>query len=299
MVLLQRILANGLAGRKPCRALCRRAAEAPPKDRRPGAGRGRRVVYSRPLFDPDHWKARPMADSSSLAIATNIVTAPSEAFAALKERPNFLLPLLLLIVGFSAVSFLYVNEVDIGWLMEQQMQYGAQVSGAQQTEAQRELAIVAAMKIPRSVYGVIAAVGTSFYLLLVLFVVAVYYTGVSFVSSDGVRLKQWFSLLCWCALPQLLGIIAQLVNLGINDARFMTQDALNPLSFGNLLSIDRTGKTILQRVLLGIDVTAIWTLVLSIIGYQALAKSSIVKAAIVVLAPLVIIVAIGTLVALR
>jgi hypothetical protein len=55
----------------------------------------------------------------------------------------------------------------------------------------------------------------------------------------------------------------------------------------------------LQRVLLGIDVTVIWTLVLSILGYQAFTKSSIVKAATVVLAPLAIIVVIGTLIALR
>jgi Yip1 domain len=236
-----------------------------------------------------------MADTSSLAIATNIVTSPSEAFAALKERPRFLLPLLLLIVGYAAVSFLYINKVDLGWLIEQQMQ----LSGSDVPAAQREQAIEAATKISPLFYGAIGAVGTCFYLLLVTFIVAVYYTGVSFVSGDGVRLKQWFSLICWCALPAVLGVIAQIVNLSINDARFMPQDAINPLSFGNLLSIDRTGKTILQRVLLGIDITVIWTLVLSILGYQAFTKGSIVKAAAVVLAPLAIIVVIGTLIALR
>lgn len=235
-----------------------------------------------------------MADTSSLAIATNIVTSPSEAFAALKERPRFLLPLLLLILGYSAVSFLYINKVDLGWLMEQQLQLG----GADLPAAQREEAIERATSISPAFYGVIGAVGTSFYLLLVTFLVAAYYTGVSFVSGDGVRLKQWFSLILWCALPSVLGLIAQIVNLSVNDARFMPQDAINPLSFGNLLSIDRTGRTILQRVLLGIDVTVIWTLVLSILGYQAFTKSSIVKAATVVLAPLAIIVVIGTLIAL-
>jgi Yip1-like protein len=239
--------------------------------------------------------APPMADTSSLAIATNIVTSPSEAFAALKERPRFLLPLLLLIVGYSAVSFLYINKVDLGWLMEQQLQLG----GADLSAADREVAIERATSLSPVFYGVIGAVGTSFYLLLVTFLVAAYYTGVSFVSGDGVRLKQWFSLILWCLFPSILGLIAQIVNLSINDARFMPQDAINPLSFGNLLSIDRTGKTILQRVLLGIDVTVIWTLVLSVLGYQAFAKSSIVKAAIVVLAPLAVIVVIGTLLALR
>jgi hypothetical protein len=51
--------------------------------------------------------------------------------------------------------------------------------------------------------------------------------------------------------------------------------------------------------LLGIDVTAIWSLVLQVLGYQSFSKSSFVKAAMVVLGPLALIVVIGTLLALR
>ena len=79
--------------------------------------------------------------------------------------------------------------------------------------------------------------------LLVLFLTALYYTIVSFVTHDGMKLKQWFALCCWCTLPSVLGLVAQLVNLSVNDARFMIQDTINPLSFGNLLSIERTGAT--------------------------------------------------------
>ncbi len=113
------------------------------------------------------------------------------------------------------------------------------------------------------------------------------------------KLKQWFALLCWCALPQVLGIIAQLVNMVVNDPRFMLQDQINPLAFGNLLSIDRTGAPIVQRILLGIDITAIWTLVLQVLGYQSFTKKSFVKSAVVVLAPLALVVVIGSLLALR
>jgi hypothetical protein len=113
-----------------------------------------------------------------------------------------------------------------------------------------------------------------------------------------VKLKQWFALLCWCTLPQAFGIVAQLVNMAINDPRFMLQDSINPLSFGNLLSIDRTGTPIVQRILLGIDVTAIWSLVLQVLGYQSFSKSSITKSAAIVLAPLALIVVVGTLFAL-
>jgi hypothetical protein len=119
------------------------------------------------------------------------------------------------------------------------------------------------------------------------------------VTGDGVKLKQWFTLICWCALPQVLGIIAQLVNMTVNDPRFMLQDQINPLAFGNLLSIDRSGAPMVQRILLGIDITAIWTLVLQVLGYQSFTKSSYVKSAAVVLGPVALVVAIGTLLALR
>jgi hypothetical protein len=96
----------------------------------------------------------------------------------------------------------------------------------------------------------------------------------------------------------VFGMLAQLVNLTVNDARFMPQDALNPLSFGNLLSIDRAGATILQRILLGIDITAIWGLVLSVLGYQSWTGSSMVKAVAIVLGPLAAIVTISTVLTL-
>ena len=236
-----------------------------------------------------------MADSSYVALATNIITAPSEAYLALKERPRVLLPVLVLLIGFSVVSFYFLSHVDMGFFLDNQLRSG----NANITDAQREQAVAAAAKIPPLVYGALGAFSSSFFIFLIIFLVACYYTVVSFVTGDGVKLKQWFALLCWCALPQVLGIVAQLVNMIVNDPRFMLQDQINPLAFGNLLSIDRTGAPMVQRILLGIDVTAIWTLVLQILGYQSFTKSSYVRSAAVVLGPIALIVVVGTLLALR
>jgi len=237
-----------------------------------------------------------MADTSTLAIATNIFTSPNQAFAAIKERAPLLLPVLLLILSFSTVNVLYVSRVDMGWLIDQQLQTAGTT---QLTAEQREQAVNAATRLPKAVYGVAGAVGTTLAVFLFLLIGALYYTGVSFATGDGVRLKQWFALSCWCTLPSMLGAVAQIVNLLVNDPRFMPSDAINPLSFGNVLSIDRTGVTILQRVLLNIDFTALWGIALSVLGYQAFTKSSIVKSAAVVLGPPVAIVLIWTLLALR
>jgi hypothetical protein len=236
-----------------------------------------------------------MTNTSSLAVAANIFTSPNEAFAVLKATPRAWLPILVLIVGSTWISFTYIYAVDLGWLIETQLQMGG---GAALTDAQREEAVTASLRLSPTVYGAIGAVSSSVIVLLVLFLTALYYTGVSFVTHDGVKLKQWFALACWCTLPMVFGMLAQLVNLTVNDARFMPQDALNPLSFGNLLSIDRAGATILQRILLGIDITAIWGLVLSVLGYQSWTGSSMVKAVAIVLGPLAAIVTISTVLTL-
>jgi len=51
--------------------------------------------------------------------------------------------------------------------------------------------------------------------------------------------------------------------------------------------------------MLGLDVTLIWSLVLQVIGYQSFTNKSYATSAAVVLGPIALIVAIGTLLALR
>jgi hypothetical protein len=99
----------------------------------------------------------------------------------------------------------------------------------------------------------------------------------------------------WCALPILLGLVASIVNIFISDARFMLQEDINPLSFNNLLSIDTEGFSTLQRILASLDLSTVWSLALTIIGYQTWTQRSIYKAAGIVLGPFVVIFGIAML----
>jgi Yip1 domain len=228
-----------------------------------------------------------MAEYSSLAIAANVFTSPNEAFAAIKERPKFLLPLVLLLAMQAITSLAYINSVDLGWFMDTQLQ----ASSAELTEAQREQAAAAAARVSPMVYGAIGAVSSAVVLVVVLLLTASYYTGVSFATNDGIKFKQWFSFACWCTLPAVLGVLASLINVLAADARFMPQTELNPLSFGNLLSIDVTGKSAAERILLSLDPTTVWALTIAVLGYHAWTNRSIVKAAAIVLGPLAVILA--------
>jgi hypothetical protein len=235
-----------------------------------------------------------VVSNSFFAVAVNVFTAPAEAFAAIKERPRVLAPLLLMLCAYAAMSYLYVNRVDLGWLVEHQLE----TSGAQVTAEQRAQAVENMARIPKPLYGALGAGGTALAIAIVIALSALYYTGVSFVRGDGVKYKEWFSLICHCMLPTLFGILAQIVHLFVVDARFMPQEQLNPLSFRMLFDIRGEGLPMVQRTLLSLDPTTLWSVALSVLGYQTFAKASTAKAAAIVLAPIVVIVAIATVVAM-
>jgi hypothetical protein len=191
------------------------------------------------------------------------------------------------------VSFVYLSVVDLPWMMDQQL-----AASGNLTEEQRAQAVDAALQISPTVYGAIGAVTSAIAILAIFALIALYYTGVSFATNDGIRFGQWFALLAWCSLPIVLGQIASLVNLLVNDSRFLPQTQLNPLSFSSLLAIDPQGASVVERILLQLDVTTLWGTVLQILGYQAFTQRSFVRATIVVLGPLALIVLIASLAAL-
>jgi len=234
-----------------------------------------------------------MAQTSSAAVLSNIFTAPQAAFAAIKERPSPWLPLILLMIGIFAVQYSYMQAVDLPWLIDQQLQAAGNL-----TDEQRSQAVDGATRLPTSVLGAVQGLSGAIGILIIYALVALYYTGVSFATHDGVKYGQWFSLIAWCSLPGVLGMLASFVNLMVSDARFMPAEQLNPLSFGSLLALDPQGATIVERILMSLDVTVLWTTVLQILGYQAFTQRSIAKSTIVVLGPLALIVLVASLAAL-
>lgn len=234
------------------------------------------------------------ATPSSLTLLTNVITAPAQAFATLKERPTVWLPLTIVLALYCLVSYTYTVSVDLPWLVEQQLQQAPNL-----TSAQRDQAIQAVARVPAAVYGAIGAGSSAAIIAIVFALTALYYKAVSFATGDGVQYRRWFALAAWCAVPIAFGVLASLVHVLSADARFMRQEELNPFSFGNLLGVDFAGVTRFHRFLLSLDVTAVWSIVLSIVGYQTFTKRSLALSAVIVLGPLAVIVAIGALLSLR
>lgn len=234
-----------------------------------------------------------MTEQSAIATAINVITAPGEAFGSIRERPRPMFPLALILTGLIAVTVLYINSVDLGWYIEQQLR--ASPASTQMSEQQ----IVEAADQASGSPGFIAAVGSfssSLIVVAIYTLFALYLWAVSSFAKHGIQFRQAFGLMCWSALPGLLGFIASIVNLIANDATFMPQHLINPLSFGALFGVDAeqaAAAGAAGQVMLGLDITFIWSALLLILGYQAWSGKSLGIAASIVLAPYILLIGLG------
>ena len=71
------------------------------------------VMIASPACDAAHLSAQECPVSHLI----DIYLQPGKAFAGLKERPSFLLPLALSLVLSGAMTFLYFKNVDYDWYL--------------------------------------------------------------------------------------------------------------------------------------------------------------------------------------
>jgi len=55
---------------------------------------------------------------NNIALTVALATAPSTAFAELRERPRFWFPLLLVVFTTAGLNYWYYGIVDIEWLKD-------------------------------------------------------------------------------------------------------------------------------------------------------------------------------------
>ncbi|TDJ45175.1 MAG: hypothetical protein E2O51_05460 [Gammaproteobacteria bacterium] len=226
-----------------------------------------------------------MAEKQLLLTAVNIIAAPREALETLRLKPTVLLPLVAIIIVNIAVVFTYYSQVDLTWTLESSLQNASE----DMTLRQREAASRAVENLSPMAVGSIAAVSGSLFLTLWFFLNAAYLAGVSLLTDDGFKLKHWFAMICWCALPIVFGYAASLANLFLSDATFLRPDRINPLSFSSLLDLDSAADSGMRQSVQSLDITTIWSMVLGVYAYQLWTQRNLFKSALIVLAPAILI----------
>ncbi len=140
---------------------------------------------------------------NDFALIGTLLTSPSAAFAELRERPRFWLPLIALTLASATLVVWYYGAVDVAWLSDRLLNTTPQLAKLPpETRARMAAAMSRNGMLISGTVGAFVAVPAVYALQ------AVYYLLASKVVGVSLSFKHWFTMNCWCALPSLLGVAA-------------------------------------------------------------------------------------------
>lgn len=218
---------------------------------------------------------------ASLQAIVDTFTAPTQAFARVRERevsawPPFLLVLLSVVV----VTTWYFTTIDPRQFMAEQMALsGQQMSPEELAMASEQMAKF----LPFS--GIMPAV----FLVLYYAIAALYLHLVAMVATEAeLKYSRWFSAVSYAFLPSLIAMITVAVSYALAGDSYIGFDKLDQTSLNNLI-FNLPMSNPWAGFLNALSLTNLWTMVLLIVGYKTLTQGSWAGAAATVLIPILVI----------
>ncbi len=207
----------------------------------------------------------------------NILVEPGKTFAALKEKPTFWLPVVLMIVLSAVMVLGYFNKVDSDWLTEHQLA----ASGKEMSASEIEQAKAVMPSAP--VMGWFGVVFGSIGVLLVMAILALYYMLAGKITGNAVSFRHGMTLAAWPSIPALLGMIVAIVGIVL----MTPQTALESLMLTNFdpllvqLPVDHAWSSFVKNF----SLLTFWSIALAAIGWRTWGKTSWGQAITVALIP--------------
>lgn len=202
-----------------------------------------------------------------------VLFAPAETFRDIARKPDFLVPVLVMvIIGFVATALL-VPRMDFEAMTREQMEQ----SGRQMSEADIERA----SRMGAAVGKVIAWISPVLGVVIWLIIAAVLLLGHRVMGGDG-NFAQAFSTTVYAWIPNAIsGIITTVVAMAKGEVNPATMNTLVKSNLGFLA--DMQDNPILFALLSSLDVFTIWTLILLVIGFSTISRFSRAKSAAIVI----------------
>lgn len=157
-----------------------------------------------------------------------LVFEPRKAFAALRARPRFWMPLLAVVLATAGTMLWYQLVVDAEWLMDLQLR------NSQLTEAQIEAQVRAAAGVGGTVRAVIVGIFTTVSVVLLFLASAVYYLLAGKITNVRCDFRQWLALTGWTSLPSVITAVPVAVMLLTATTSQIDPGEMQPLSLNAL-----------------------------------------------------------------
>jgi hypothetical protein len=195
--------------------------------------------------------------------------APSKTFTDLRRSASWWAPFLLMIVVSSAMVYTAGQKIGFRKIMENQMQ--AQPKTQDRLERlpadQREQQLEQGAKVTKIISYVFPVIT----LVIWLIIAGVLFATFKFAAGADVSFKVSLAIVVYSALPLMLKTLLAMLSVaaGINPDSFSFQ---NPVASNPGYFMNPAGNVFLYSVASGLDIFAIWTLVLTAIGFTCVSK---------------------------
>jgi hypothetical protein len=200
---------------------------------------------------------------SFLSRALGMFISPGRAFESIVRRPDFLMPLMISIVGSIAVIEAMLEKIGAAQIIRRSLEMGGQA--AKMTPEQVDQAVSKATMITAISMRVGAVLGVPIF-LLVIAAVGLFIANVLFGASTN--FKTCFSVICYANLVLLVEAVLGLVLVLMGDPEQFNPDNFAPTTVGFFLNPRETSKP-LYAIASSFDVFRVWFIVVSSVGLSA------------------------------
>ena len=214
----------------------------------------------------------PEPKPNPFARMVGVLVSPGRTFASIARRPDWVVPLVVLLIITIAASLVFVQRVDFGSMIRQQIEQRKDMSPDQADRAVRMGTAVA------KTFAYFSPVITA---IIFVIIAAVLLLASRLFGGEG-NFRQAFSTTLYAWIPNIIKTIVLTVVIfakGHVDPLKVETAVRSNLGF---LS-DPTTHPMAFAVLSSADLFTLWTLVLFIIGLAAFSRLSTVKAATIVI----------------
>jgi len=234
------------------------------------------------MTDSDTLQSSKTKSAGMINTAINILTAPSEAFREIEQRPSKLFPMAVILISTMAVMFWYFTIIDFDWYIDDSL---ASINlDGDDLENARE----AMQSMSQTTFRIIGIVGGSASLLVIWLLQSVYLSLASALNGDRFKFTHWFSLIVWTALPNLLSTIGMAVTIALSPNGQLSAFELDPTTLANLGMQSSNGS--MEFVMSSLNLPMFWSITLTVFAYKQWLESSWLKAMSIVLAPYLLII---------
>lgn len=216
-----------------------------------------------------------------------ILLEPQSSWAALKEKTHWWLPLVAVLVFGVLMNWLYYQNVDSEWLVQQMVAANESLTPEQRHQQQQVLTGDMMM------YGAIGGMLIGMPIILAIF--ALYYFLVGKIIGTEQRFGQWYGFVCWTSIPVLISFLISILLIVLSDDGQISVDVLQPTSINYLLTNLPMGHP-WQGIASQVSLLLLWQLFIGVVGYKVWTERSTATSTIIVTLPTVLIYGIWALV---